>query len=230
LITFFLLISSVWIGVFIAKLIPQTKNFNKFLLIFTGSFILGILLLDLIPSLFIQNTQTAYSISLIMILGILFQILLEWITKGIEHGHIHTYNKRTFYVVFIGLFIHSFLEGIPIKHFENLNKTSFNLLITLFLHNIPIAIILYYILNQIFENKTTQILFLLAFSLSAPLGSIIGNIWFISINHYLLAFICGTLLHISTLILFESSKNHQYNFKILVSILLGIGLALFSTI
>jgi len=43
---------------------------------------------------------------------------------------------------------------------------------------------------------------------------------------YLLAFVIGTFLHISTTIIFETTENHKFNLLKLVSIVFGCGLAM----
>ncbi len=223
-----ILIASVWFGVAIAKKIPRKKIYNQFLLTFSGSFLLGVAILEIFPTLYKSNHS--YNISLVILFGILFQILLELVTKGIEHGHVHIKEKRNFYVIFLGLLIHSFLEGMPIKDTENINQISHHLLSAIVVHNIPVSIIFYYLLDTIFEKSRIKFLYVLLFSIAAPFGSLIGNVWLFSYNDLILAFISGTFLHISTLILFESSKNHQYNINIFIAIILGVGIAIVNTL
>ena len=227
MISSFLLVASVWLGVVLAKILPQKKSYNQFLLTFSGAFLLSISILEIFPTLFQKNYSE--NISFIILLGVLFQILLELVTKGIEHGHTHSQDKKNFYVLFFGLMLHSFLEGMPIGEIKKLNQTSYQLLSAIFIHNIPIGIIFYNLVKNIFEKQATRFLYILLFSLAAPLGSLIGSGWFSQYNNFLLAFISGTFLHISTLILFESSKNHQYNFRIFLAIMLGVGIAIFNS-
>ena len=60
-----------------------------------------------------------------------------------------------------------------------------------------------------------------------PLGSWLGsmNTWSEVAKVRINALVVGVLLHVSTTILFESSKNHQFNATKFGAILLGIGLA-----
>ena len=64
------------------------------------------------------------------------------------------------------------------------------------------------------------------FALMSPLGSYTANyIEHITLYRFILPFVVGVLFHISTTILFESSKDTRSTQKIL-AILLGIGTAI----
>ena len=69
--------------------------------------------------------------------------------------------------------------------------------------------------------------FLSVFALMTPLGSYLGalDIWSTTLKSSINAIVVGVLLHVSTTILFESSKNHQFNATKFGVILLGITLA-----
>lgn len=74
-----------------------------------------------------------------------------------------------------------------------------------------------------------SVLFLLVFASMTPLGAFAKAVFPALQEHTTLinAFVVGVLLHVSTTILFESSKNHQFNASKLVVILLGIIIAYF---
>ena len=61
-----------------------------------------------------------------------------------------------------------------------------------------------------------------------PLGNISGEYLtiFITYKNEITALIIGVFLHISTTILFESSKEHSFNLLKFLSVLLGIIVAL----
>ena len=68
------------------------------------------------------------------------------------------------------------------------------------------------------------------FALMSPLGCILCEEFDI-INRYhveITAVIVGVFLHISSIILFESSENHTFNFKKFIAIVLGFAIAYFS--
>jgi hypothetical protein len=62
----------------------------------------------------------------------------------------------------------------------------------------------------------------------APLGMLVGHYGAKNAMFNLeiiLAVVVGMFLHISTTIIFESSENHKFNFIKLISLLIGVGLA-----
>jgi len=114
------------------------------------------------------------------------------------------------------LAIHAFIEGIPIGE----NKT---LLYGIFIHKIPIALIISSFLTASKMPRWKIAAFLIGFALMTPLGALAKNLipdietYSTQIN----AFVVGILLHVSTTILFETSKNHQFNASKFGVILLG---------
>ena len=61
-----------------------------------------------------------------------------------------------------------------------------------------------------------------------PLASLLGDSlsFLIYYRNEINAVVAGTFLHIATIILFESSKEHRFNLYKFIAILSGIGLAL----
>jgi zinc transporter ZupT len=154
--------------------------------------------------------------------GILLQIFLEFFSKGAEHGHVHlhTENKSFPWLLFVSLSIHALLEGFPISEGNNL-------LIGVIIHKIPIVVILSMFFLNAKYSKTTILLFLTLFGLMTPLGNWI-SVNFIEIQKYsteISALVIGIFLHVSTTILFESSKDHKFNLLKLLTILAAIILA-----
>jgi hypothetical protein len=58
----------------------------------------------------------------------------------------------------------------------------------------------------------------------SPLGVLVGDKVAFFNNYYteITALIIGVFLHISTIILFESSENHKFNLQKFTAILLGV--------
>lgn len=207
----------------------------KLILSFSGAYLFAISVLHLIPEIYLSGTE---NIGIYILIGFFAQILLEFFSEGIEHGHIHIHKHdhqhNAFpYTMMIGLSIHSFLEGMPLANITNDSHRS--LLTGIVLHNIPIAIALMTMLLQSHISKQNAIMWLIIFALITPLGTftsyaigenMIGNfsIYFDKI----MALVVGIFLHISTTILFESSENHRFNLLKFIVILLGAGFALFS--
>ena len=95
---------------------PGDQRVLKFLLAFSGAFLIGITFLKLIPEVF---SKPAMFTGLFVLAGFLLQLLLELITEGAEHGHRHAHaenEKVSPFLLLIGLSIHSFLEGMPRLH------------------------------------------------------------------------------------------------------------------
>jgi hypothetical protein len=76
-------------------------------------------------------------------------------------------------------------------------------------------------------NKTKITVFLLLFALMTPLGSYLQeNFEFLKeIERYINALVIGIFLDVSTIILFESSKNHQFNLSKILVIIVGVIIA-----
>lgn len=232
-ITYIALILSVIIsGVSVLYINISSKNL-KLILSFSGAFLFAISVLHLIPEIYSAGTE---NIGIYILIGFFLQLLLEFFTEGIEHGHIHVHKHThsTFpFTMMIGLCIHSFLEGMPLANQDS--GTHNSLLTGIVMHNIPIAIALMTMLLQSNIKKQTALLFLVIFALITPLGTftsiaigenMIGN--FSMYFDKIMAVVVGIFLHISTTILFESSENHRFNLIKFIVIILGAALALFS--
>jgi len=76
--------------------------------------------------------------------------------------------------------------------------------------------------------KKYAVFFLVVFALMSPLGSFVGeNVQFLmQYKSEIMAIIIGIFLHISTIILFETSKDHKFNLLKFVAILIGMSVAL----
>ncbi len=202
----------------------------KLLLAFSGAYLLAITVLHLIPEIYsTANAKTG----IFILSGFLLQILIEYFSEGIEHGHIHVHKheEKTFPVtVMLALSIHSFIEGMPLA--GEMTETKRSLATGIILHNVPIAIALMSMLIQSGQSKGMSFVWLLIFALMTPVGALTGNIlegntgFVTSYSNYLMAIVVGIFLHVSTTILFESSEHHRFHFIKLAVILAGMGLAL----
>ena len=212
-----------------------SKKKIKLLLSFSGAYLLSVSLLHLIPEIY--KSSDSNWIGLFVLLGFFIQILLEYFSKGIEHGHVHLHREGHSphfpFAVVASLCIHSFLEGMPLIKVVRENDYSNNLLIGILLHNIPISIVLMSLLLQETQSKNKSVFWLVIFALMLPLGAMAN--FFLegeiadgieNYNYIILAIVVGIFLHISTTILFESAENHRFNLYKFISILLGAGLAL----
>ncbi|OIQ22340.1 ZIP family metal transporter [Lacinutrix sp. MedPE-SW] len=215
-------IISVVIGFAIVLLFKPKQNRNlKLLLAFSGAFLLSITVFNFLPEVYKTNNS---NIGLFIMVGILLQIILEFFSKGAEHGHVHLdKNTVTFpWLLFISLSIHSVLEGIPIHGHHSL-------IYGIIIHKLPVAIILatFFVASKMSKSKT--FLFLLLFALMTPLGVFLSTNIPILETYFqeISAVVIGIFLHISTTILFESNEGHKFNITKLLTIVAAIILAYF---
>lgn len=212
---------AVILGIIIA-ILSKHKNaiYTKLLLSFSGSFLLALTLFDLLPEVY--EHLNAKVVGLFVMCGILLQIILEFFSKGAEHGHVHIHKNETVFpwLLFISLCFHSLLEGFPIHQH---NDMVYGVLI----HKIPIAALISAFLIQSKFSKLQIAVFLILFALMTPLGTLISNTSEIPVNYLMRinALVIGIFFHISTTILFESSEGHKFNLSKLVVIISGIGIA-----
>ncbi len=199
---------------------PKKKEGLKLLLAFSGAFLLALTIFELFPEIY-KNSDPKI-VGVFVMLGIFLQIFLEIFSKGAEHGHVHLDSeKKEFpWLLFISLSIHSILEGVPI---ENNHTIIYGILV----HKIPIAIIISIFLLDSKIKLVNSFLFIFLFSIMTPLGTYLSaNVeTIIKYSDQLTAIAIGVFLHISTVILFESSEGHQFNLRKLLVILIGILIA-----
>ncbi len=209
-----------FVFVLVAK--PKSKENFKLLLAFSGAFLLALTVFELLPSAY-ENSD-AKTVGVFVMLGILLQIFLEFFSKGAEHGHVHINAEKSSFpwLLFVSLSIHAFLEGFPI---DSHNTIIYGILI----HKIPIAIILSIFLLGSKIKMAKALFFIVLFALMTPLGSYIASISDFASAYYapITALVIGVFLHISTVILFESSEGHKFNLRKLLVIIVGIAIAYF---
>ena len=215
-------ILSVVIGFFIIFAFkPNKAKYLKLLLAFSGAFLLSITVFHFLPEVYHSDYK---SVGLFIMIGILLQIILEFFSKGAEHGHVHiSKNETTFpWLLFISLSIHSVLEGLPIDGHTNL-------IYGIIIHKLPVAIILSTFFLASKMSKTKSLAFLLLFALMTPLGVFLSANFNFFENYriQISAIVIGIFLHISTTILFESNEDHKFNITKLATIISAIIIAYF---
>jgi zinc and cadmium transporter len=221
----------------------------KLILAYSGAYILALCLFHLLPEVYsgIKNPSLAGAL---ILGGFFLQLVLDYISGGIEHGHVHlpeelhsttphqhdhpqhvhenSIQSRFPWLMMIGLCIHGFVEGIPLMFVG----TGKGLFIGILLHNIPISITL---MSLFLSGKSLfqSFVALFVFSLMTPAGALIAFSFFqggsaiaTDFGYYGLALIIGIFFHISTTILFESDQNHRFNLIKFITILLGSATAL----
>jgi len=231
---YILLILSVLIGAAIVGVFKPKQNSVRLLLSFSGAYLLAITILHLLPEVFsigheghMHAEVDSNKIGLFILGGILIQSILESFSKGAEHGHIHLHSHSTEFpwLLFVSLSVHSLSEGIPVGY-----QGNSELLWAIIVHKIPISIVLATFLLKSNFPKTYSYSFILLFAIMSPLGVFASEQFdfFIQYHKEITAFTIGIFLHISTIILFESSKDHKFNYSKFLAILIGMGLAIYS--
>jgi zinc transporter ZupT len=218
------------------------EKYFKLVLVFAGSYLFSITVLHLLPELFSSGFDGA-KMGLFILIGFLLQQLLEFLSSGIEHGHIHHHHGETksgVITVMLGLFIHAFLEGTLLSHDNLISAESVahthggqSVLIGIVMHKGPAAFALAAVLSSSLSKKWTLIL-LTIFALASPLGMFSSSFLFESgilqkegIG-MLYGLVVGGFLHISTTIFFESSPHHTFQWNKLLVSFFAAGLAIAS--
>ncbi|HFX17759.1 MAG TPA: ZIP family metal transporter [Flavobacteriales bacterium] len=213
----------VMLGGFIAiKLEDKTADWVKLLLSFSGAYLLSIIVFHLLPGVY--KNLPGKTAGLFIMLGIVFQLILELFSHGAEHGHKHRIEKQAFWLTFLSLSIHAFMEGLPINEGHHLHESYFY---GILIHKLPVAIVLTTLLLQSGMKKSLVFVYLTAFAAMSPLAAFLGDYFdFMAVyGKYINAFVVGILAHIGTTILFETEHSHQFNIRKFALIFLAMFIA-----
>lgn len=198
----------------------------KLVLSFSGAYLFGITITHLMPEIFSSGN---HRIGMFVLVGFIFQILLEFFSEGIEHGHIHVHKHHSNafpFAMMLSLSVHSYFEGIPLA--DSAQQKS--LMMGIIMHHVPVAFALMSMLGQSGIGKKGSIAALILFAAMAPFGAVTGvylsNMMSADWFQVMMAVVVGMFLHISTTILFESDNDHRFNIYKLLIILAGVGLSL----
>ena len=219
-----LFLLTLFAGVIAFSFQKKSDGSVKLFLSFSGAFLLSTCVIHLLPEIFERQDLNAAPF---ILLGFFLQILIEYFSQGVEHGHIHEpHNKKLFpYLIYTGLCIHAFTEGLPLAGLDNTFVDLPPLFWGILFHKIPIVIILITLLRAYNVSKNKTFIALFIFSILAPLGGLVGNSIVDATSSdiliYFLAASTGIFLHISTVILFETSHNHRFNLMKFIFIVAG---------
>lgn len=225
----------------------------KVVLAFTGAYLFALAVLHLMPEIYFHLAEEA---GIYILAGFLLQLVLEYFSKGVEHGHIHHSDKvRGLFPwgIYISLVLHSLIEGLPLAggdiaglhdhahgghgHAHDHNHSHGNaLLIGIAIHKIPEALALAALLYYYYESKVKTLAMTALYATATPLGMWAGKSVLTDFNGdatriyaIMLSVAVGIFLHVSTTIIFEAEEHHKFNVKKAVAILLGLGLVWVST-
>lgn len=206
--------------IFVYLIKPKSQKNIKLLLAFSGAFLLALTFFELLPEVY-EKTDSR-TVAVFILAGILLQVFLEFFSKGAEHGHMHIELKANSFpiVLFLSLSLHALIEGIPVTK-DN------NILYAILVHKIPVAIILSIFLLNSKLKIGYSILFILLFAFMTPLGSFLSlkSNFIQEYGDEITSIAIGVFFHISTVVLFESSKGHSFNLRKLLVIILGVTVA-----
>ena len=242
-----LILSVIACGVLVLLLKIKSGRATKLLLSFSGAYILALCLFHLIPEVYSQISNASIA-GWSIVTGFLLQLVLDYISGGIEHGHIHLDKDKHHHhhdhdrhhdhpviekfpvMMMVGLCIHAFIEGFPL-FFSHVSDALF---VGIIFHNIPISITLTTVFLMAGRTALKSFGALFIFSLMTPAGALAAKLFFPEQHSFYdlagpiaLGIVIGIFLHISTTILFESDKNHRFNLAKLLTVLVGVLIAFF---
>lgn len=238
---YLILLFTVLLGGFAGLLVnPKDQSSLQLFLSFSGAYILGICVMDIMPTVFRSSVE---NVGIYILIGFFIQLILEQFSGGVEHGHIHVPHhqdqvRRHTTMVMIGLCLHAFIEGLPLGGHVH-DHSGHHLLWSIVLHKAPAAFALVLLLKKSGYKQSVLWILLIIFGLMSPLAAALTSTfaeqqqistWHINV---LQAVVIGSFLHIATTILFESdssSDHHAVPLPKLVAILVGVGIAVLSVV
>jgi zinc and cadmium transporter len=227
----------------------QTSKGIKLLLSFSAAYLLALTMLHLIPEVFYSDIAHP---GWFIIGGFLLQVILDFFSHGVEHGHAHAHHNhqhggtKFLFMVMASLWIHAFIEGMPfggvIEHVHHHGHDHSHahaghdhrdsLLVGISLHKITETLVFTALLMSSGLSKWKGLLWVVLFAAIAPLGAFAhywmgesGVVNLAKMTPMVIGVLIGILLHVSTMILFESEEGHSFNIYKFGSILLGIAMA-----
>ncbi len=232
-----LFLSSFLAGISFFKFVKLDESKYKLLLAFSGSYLFAVTVIHLLPELYHQNMNHLY-IGLFVLVGFFLQLVLEYFTTGVEHGHLHAHHGHHHHggssgflslAMIVSISFHALLEGMLILHPSHAHEHGdhYSMLFGLILHKIPESFAFVFALGEYSFTRTQKVVLLIAFSLTSPVGMLFSNAvfdsGFLSENIFtaLFAIVAGNFLYISTTIFFENSPNHKIKFNRLAFSILG---------
>ncbi len=202
------------------------------ILAFSGSFLLSITFLHLLPETFEEVGAKA---GIFVLLGFFAQLLIQRITHGAEHGHVHIHTHDhhiPLTSILLGLSLHAFMEGLPLGFNYRMNGTTPSLYLAVAAHKLPEAMLVTTLVSAS-KSRMQTILTLLLFSALTPFASILATqlgVTYHAISDVvimLIPFVAGAFIHIATTIFFESgTKQHMLSSRKTIAIVLGMGIGL----
>ena len=177
----------------------RAMNNLSIILAFGGAFIMGLIFLHLVPEAFSYSSIAGTFV----LIGFLVQILLEYLSKGLEHGHVHLNDSSIHqtstvmpWAAIVSLCIHAFLESMPLAegasavdvahqvrsmgslhvHVHADTAIGSALFMGLALHKLPVALVLMGLIKSTGASKVSRWCLLILFGLMPGLGMYIYDL------------------------------------------------------
>ncbi|MGI4761720.1 MAG: ZIP family metal transporter [Janthinobacterium lividum] len=235
-----LAVSVLGAGVLVSR-VPAARagQWLKPLLAFSGAYLFALTITHILPEALTLLPATPQRVGYWVLAGFFGQLLLEVLSQGIEHGHVHApapaEQGRVPLLLVAALVVHSLLEGSILVRGAGSGEVSqhfYALVLGIALHHVPAAVALATLLRLRLGSFRRVWPWLLVFALASPAGLVFSNYLVLeqllgpAVYAALLGFVAGTFLHVSTTILFETSPEHRLNWPKLGATLGGLLLAL----
>jgi len=222
------------------------------ILAFGGAFLIGLIFNHLVPETYALGAHAGWFV----LFGFMFQGVLEFLSQGIEHGHVHLHGSKdgdakTPWGIVISLCLRALIESMPLTesnghhghdhhhghvHASGVEELDMALFFGLVLHKFPVALVLMGMLNAFGMSALGRWTVMVAFGLMPFFGMAIyeglvhsGASWAEQVPLIAGGVLIGILLHISTTILFETGDGHRFNRNKLLVTLAGLALAMLTT-
>ncbi len=226
----FVLAGGLLAGAFLPALLdrlPIRLPKGDFWMAFSGAFITATVLLHLFPEFHFSIKAVPF-----VVIGFFLQFFLEMSTQGVEHGH-HTatglLSGGRLWGLWAALIIHSVMEGMSLISATTLRAaTAGEMYLSVLVHKIPAAFILYFLLRESRLSTSRRWLLFSTFALASPAGMFFGwgmmgtqiqLLWMIG------ALVVGSFLHIGTSMLSEVGHHHRQSLSSILAVIAGVVLA-----
>lgn len=210
---------------------PEERGM-QILLAFSGSALLGITFLHLVPESFVEIGARAGGL---VLAGFFLQLIVQRITHGLEHGHVHSHGpgaRVPLVSILAGLVLHAFMEGLPLGIVYRESATTPSLFLAVGLHKIPEAILAASLTAAVVGKRKAAVMLIL-FAAVTPLAALVSHtlrVNYLAMRHVidsLVPLVAGAFLHIATTIFYESgTRQHHLTVRKGFAIVAGIALAL----
>jgi zinc transporter ZupT len=196
-----------------------TENF-KFILSFSGAYLFSITVIHILPEAVTESGDFKLA-GVYVLIGYFLQMLIEYFSTGVEHGHIHLHDDHKGtqkYFILLAMCVHGLLEGTLLMHPSHAHEEgdADTLLIGLVLHKLPEAFALAAVLIGLMKHRVSLFGWQLVFALASPVGLFVSDylsdagILDAEAMGLLFALLAGNFLYISTTIFFESNPQHKF--------------------